>query len=160
MAKIFVEDEVWVATELLHLRNPDQGDFAVSQIVRQAETEEMAGPGPLRPGVRIHAYLHCVANRPPSPGKYRMLTETSKGRRRLFRPGDPCHHLRTGKNVPNEEEIPRKYRELVDWYHRDYTEGGNTEESDPILSLRGTGKAIWEREDADSYVSRLRSAWQ
>ena len=68
MAKILVEDEVWVATALLHLRNPDQGDFAVRQIVRQAETEEMAGPGPLRPGVRIHAYLHCVANRPPSPG--------------------------------------------------------------------------------------------
>ena len=160
MAKILVADEVWVATALLHLRNPDQGDFAVRQIVRQAETEKMSGPGPLRPGVQIHAYLHCVANRPPSPGKYRMLTETSKGRRRLFRPGDPCHHLRTGKNVPNEENIPKKYRELVDWYHRDYAGDGDTEEVDPILSLRGMGKAIWNREDVDSYVNQLRAGWK
>ena len=31
---------------------------------------------------------------------------------------------------------------------------------DPILALRGMGKAIWEREDADAYVERLRSGWQ
>ena len=62
-----------------------------------------------------------------------MLTETSKGRRRLFKPGDPCHHLRTGKNTPNEKDIPEKYRELIDWYHRDYIGGDDTEELDPIL---------------------------
>ena len=31
---------------------------------------------------------------------------------------------------------------------------------DPILSLRGMGKAIWAREDADAYVNRLREGWQ
>ncbi len=160
MLKIFVADEVWVATALLHLRNPDQGDFAVREIVRQAEIEKMAGPGPLRPGVQIHAYLHCVANKPPNPARYRMLTETSKGRRRLFRPGDPCHNLRTGKNAPKEKDIPEKYRELVNWYHCDYVGGDYTEDVDPILSLRGMGKAIWEQEDADSYVSQLRAGWQ
>lgn len=160
MAKILVADEVWLATAMLHFRNPDQGDFAVREIVSQAEIEKMTGPGPLRPGVQIHAYLHCVANKPPNPGRYRMLIETSKGRRRLFRPGDPCHHLRTGKNTPNEKDIPKKYRKLIDWYHRDYIGGDNTEEVDPILSLRGVGKAIWEQEDADSYVSQLRAGWQ
>lgn len=160
MTKILVADEVWVATALLHLRNPDQGDFAVREIVRQAETEKIAGPAPLRPGVQIHAYLHCVANKPPNPARYRMLTETSKGRRRLFKPGDPCHHLRTGKNIPNEKDIPEKYRELIDWYHRDYIGGDDTDEVDPILSLRGMGRAMWEQEDADSYVSQLRAGWQ
>ena len=160
MAKILVADEVWLATAMLHLRNPDQGDFAVREIVRQAEIEKMTGPGPLRPGVQIHAYLHCVANKPPNPGRYRMLIETSKGRRRLFRPGDPCHHLRTGKNTPSEKDIPKKYRKLIDWYHRDYIGGDGTEEVDSILSLRGVGKAIWEQEDADSYVSQLRAGWQ
>ena len=29
-------------------------------------------------------------------------------------------------------------------------------ETDPILSLRGTGKAIWANEDADAYLERLR----
>lgn len=160
MVKILVADEVWIAVALLHLRNPDQGDFAVREIVRQAEIEKMTGLGSLRPGVQIHAYLHCVANKPPNPGRYRMLIETSKGRRRLFRPGDQCHHLRTGKNIPDEKDIPKKYRELIDWYHRDYIEGADTEEVDPILSLRGVGKTIWEQEDADSYVSQLRAGWQ
>lgn len=160
MAKILVADEVWIATALLHLRNPDQGDFAVGEIVRQAEVEKMAGPGPLRPGVQIHAYLHCVANKPPSPGRYRMLTVTSKGRRRLFKLGDPCHHLRTGKTIPSEKDIPKKYHKLVAWYNHDYAGSGDTEEVDPILSLRGKGKAIWRQEDADSYVSQLRAGWK
>ena len=160
MGKILVADEVWIATALLHLRNPDQKDFAVREIVRQAEAEEMAGPGPLRPGVQIHVYLHCVANKPPNPARYRMLIETSKGRRRLFRPGDSCHHLRTGKPAPNEKDIPKKYRKLLDWYYLDYVRDGGSEEVDPILSLRGMGKSIWNQEDADSYVSKLRAEWQ
>ena len=32
--------------------------------------------------------------------------------------------------------------------------------SDPILSLRGTGKETWADEDADTYVERLRQGWQ
>ncbi len=160
MAKVLVADELWIATALLHLNNPDQRDFAVREIVRQAEVEKIASPGPLRPGVQIHAYLHCVANKPPNPARYRMLIETSKGRRRLFKPGDPCHHLRTGKDAPNEKDIPKKYRKLLDWYHLDYVRDGGSEEVDPILSLRGMGKAIWRQEDADSYVSQLRAGWQ
>ena len=33
-------------------------------------------------------------------------------------------------------------------------------ETDPILALCGTGKAIWADEDADAYVERLRYGWR
>ena len=161
MAGVRVADEVWIATALLHREHPDRADFTVADIVRRAEAEKVTGKGTLRPGVQVHAYLHCVANRPPNPGRYRMLVETAKGRRRLFRPGDPCHRLRaSGKDVPSVREIPPAYGELLDWYRRDYVGGDTGSESDPILSLRGVGKALWAGEDADAYVSRLREGWQ
>lgn len=154
--KTRVADEAWIATALLHRRHPDRDDFTVREIVRQAEVEKVAG-GPLRPGVQAHVYLHCVANKAPNPGRYRMLFETSKGRRRLFRPGDPCHPRRnSGKVVPRDDEIPPAYRELIDWYGNEYAGG---READPILSLRGLGKTMWADEDADAYVDRLREGW-
>ena len=154
--KTRVADEVWIATALLHRRHPDRDDFAVGEIVRQAEAEKVAD-GPLRPGVQVHIYQHCVANKAPDSGRYRMLFETLKGRRRLFRPGDPCHPRRSaGKDVPRDDEILPTYRELIDWYRNEYA-GGGSREADPILSLRGLGKAIWADEDADAYVERLRN---
>ena len=82
---IKVADEVWIATALLHREHPDAADFAIEEIMQRA-TEE-AGKHPLRPGVYVHVVQHCVANRPPKPGRYRMLYETAPGRRRLFRSG-------------------------------------------------------------------------
>ena len=32
-------------------------------------------------------------------------------------------------------------------------------EQDPILELRGLGKAIWKDEHPDEYVRRLREGW-
>ena len=161
MASIRVADEVWIATALLHRQHPQQDDFTVGEIVRRAESEKVTGRGRLRPGVQVHAYLHCVANKAPNPGRYRMLVETTKGRRRLFRPGDPCHPLRaSGKDVPNAGEIPPTYGALLDWYRREYVGAGGEIDADPILSLRGMGKAIWAQEDADAYVNRLREGWQ
>ena len=159
--KTRVADEVWIATALLHRRYSDRDDFTVGEIVRQAEAEAgKATDGPLRPGVQVHAYLHCVANKAPNPGRHRMLFETSKGRRRLFRPGDPCHpHRLSGKDIPREDQIPAAYRELIDWYRNEYAGGGGGGEADPILSLRGLGKEIWADEDADDYVDRLREGW-
>lgn len=156
--KILVADEVWVATALLHRRHPDRGDFTVAEIVQQAESANIAG-GALRPGVQAHAYLHCVANRPPNTGRYKILFETAKGRRRLFRPGDPCHPSRTGKEVPRDDGIPSAYRELLGWYRNKYASNGSRPESDPILALRGLGKELWGDEEADAYVDRLRAEW-
>ena len=86
--RIRVADEVWVATALLHKQHPDRDDFTVSEIGRRAAAEAN-GAGPLRPGFVVHASQHCVASKAPNPGRYRMLIETERGRRRLFRPGDP-----------------------------------------------------------------------
>lgn len=153
-----VADEVWIATALLHRQHPERSDFTVGEIVRQAEAAKVAG-SPLRPGVQVHAYLHCVANKVPNSGRHRMLFETSKGRRRLFRPGDPCHPRRlSGKDVPLADDIPTAYRKLLDWYRNEYASDAGRD-ADPILSLRGLGKAIWADEDADAYVDRLREGW-
>ena len=80
MATIRVADEVWIATALLHRQHPERDDFTVGEIIRRAEAEKVTGAGRLRPGVQVHAYLHCVANKAPNPGRYRMLVETAKGR--------------------------------------------------------------------------------
>lgn len=99
--RIRVADEVWIAVATLHRSHPDRADFTIREIMEQAESMKVTAVKPLRPGVKSHAYLHCVANRPPSPGRYRMLFETARGRRRLFQPGDPCHPLRAaGKDTP------------------------------------------------------------
>ena len=156
MPIIRVADEVWIAAALLHRRYPDREDFTVGEIVRRARDERVTGAAEPRPGVQSHAYLHCVANRAPNPGRYRMLVETRKGRRRLFRPGDPCHPLRaSGKDVPDPREVPPAYRGLIDWYRRDYAGAGGGA-VDPILALRGAGKAVAVGEDPDAWVERLR----
>ena len=112
---IKVADETWLVTALLHKEQPDRADFAIREIVDRAEREGVTHA--LRPGIRVHATLHCVANLPPNPGRYRMLFATGKARRRLFRPGDPYDPAREqGKIVPQREDLPEEYRNLVDWY--------------------------------------------
>ena len=104
-AKVKVADEVWIATALLHREQPNQADFAVEEIVDRAQKEGIERP--LRPGVYVHVVQHCVANRPPNPGRYRMLFETAEGRRRLFRKGDTYHPAREGAKItPAPEDLP------------------------------------------------------
>ena len=125
----------------------------------QAESTNVTGE-PLRPGVKGHVYQHCVANKRPNPGRYRMLFETAPRRRRLFRPGDPCHPQRaTGKDIPARDAVPARHRDLIDWYHREFADS-NAQADDPVLALRGLGKEIWADEDADDYVRRQRADWQ
>ncbi len=159
VSNIRVADEVWLAAATLHRNHPNRTDFSVDEIMAQAESADITGQ-PLRPGVKVHVYQHCVANKPPNPARYRMLYETASGRRRLFRPGDPCQPRRsTGKHVPVREAIPAQHRDLLDWYVEEYCEAaGQTD--DPVLALRGLGKEIWADEDADAYVRRQRADWQ
>src|SRR5690349_7853463 len=96
-----VADEVWVSTALLHREHPERKSFSVGQIVARASREQLHPQ--LRPGVQIHASQHCVANKPPNPGAYRMLIATENGKRRLFRQGDVAHPARTGKVTPDRE---------------------------------------------------------
>jgi len=155
-----VADEVWLAAALLHRDHSERSDFEIEEIVQRAAQE--AGKAPLRPGVYVHVVQHCVANRPPNPGRYRMLVETAPGRRRLFRSGDSYHPAREGsKTTPEIEDLPEKYRELLDWY-RNWNQDRIEEriKNDPLLALRGSGKELWADEHADEYVRRLREGWE
>jgi hypothetical protein len=160
MQRIKVADEVWIATALLQRENPKREDFSVAEIVERARRENISGE--LRPSVQVHAYLHCVANRPPNPAGHRMLYATGKNTRRLFRETDDFDpRRRRGKLTPERENIPAKYRPLLDWYRGKFVgKRKSSKETDPILGLRGLGKEIWVGEEPDDYVSRVRGGWE
>jgi hypothetical protein len=158
--KTKVADEGWIALALLHRENPKREDFTVAEIVGRARRERISGE--LRPGVQVHAYLHCVANRPPNPGCYRMLYATGKSTRRLFRETDDFDpKRRRGKVKPDKDDIPVKYQPLLEWYREKYIgKRKGSKETDPILGLLGLGKEIWVGENPDEYVSRVRGGWE
>jgi hypothetical protein len=154
-----VADEVWVVAALLHRENSRRTDFTVNEIVERAR-KEAAFPN-LRPGFYVHVVQHCVANRRPNPGRYRVLLETGENRRRLFRPGDPYDPARDGaKSAPTKEDVPDKYHDLLEWYHSHYARRKlRVQHEDPLLALRGSGRKLWANEHADEYVRRLRAGW-
>lgn len=155
-----VADEVWIVTALLHSAHPEARDFTVEEIVQRAKEEGLCQP--FRRGVYVHVIQHCVANRPPNPGRYRMLFETAPGRRRLFRIGDSYHPDREGAKItPKREHLPLGYNGLISWY-RDWcaVTSSNASKEDPLLALRGSGKHLWADEHADAYVRRLREGWE
>ena len=159
-----VADEVWIATAMLHRKKPDRVDFSIEEIMRFAtNSRELRFLGPLRSGVYVHVVQHCVANRPPNPGRYRMLFETAPGRRRLFRPGDSYDSRREdGKQLPRPGDLPENwFRGLLAWY-ADWCANNTSrsEKSDPLLALYGSGKDLWADEHADEYIRRLREAWE
>lgn len=157
--EIKVADEVFIATALLQRENPDRADFTIGEIVERVAREHLTAA--IRPGVRIHASQQCVANRQPNPGRYRMLYATGTGTRRLFMAGDEVYHGRTGKIFPSQNEVPSKYRELIDWAKARYD--AQTPEKRKkftgLLALRGIGKKYATSETADEYVARLREGW-
>jgi hypothetical protein len=155
-----VADEVWLAAALLHREHPERADFSIEEIKNRAAKE--AGKQALRAGVYIHIVQHCVANRAPSPGRYRMLVETGPGRRRLFRTGDTYHVAREGsKTHPAAEDLPEPYRKMLDWYRKwDALSSKRKREEDPLLALVGSGKHLWRDEDPDEYVRSLREGWE
>jgi hypothetical protein len=158
--QVKVADEVWIATALLHRERPGHADFTIEEIMERAGRE--SGNEALRPGVYVHIVQHCVANRAPNPGRYRMLIETSPGRRRLYRTGDSYDPQREGsKTTPEAEDLPEKYLDLLEWYRRwsrDTLE--DRIKNDPLLALYGSGRDVWADEPADEYVRRLREGWE
>lgn len=158
VAEVAVADEVWIATALLHTEHPDRQDFSEAEILARVAREGLVKP--VRPGVRVHINHHCVANRPPNPGRYRMLIETAPGRRRLFRRGDEYHPLREGAKIhPDRSAVPVRYSGLIDWYEQ--REGGAPDRRyDSLLELYGLGKEAWLDVDPDEYVRQLRAGWE
>ena len=156
---IRVADETFLAVALLHREHPDRADFSIAEIVERAARENITGH--LRPGVQWHASIHCVANLAPNPARLRMLYATGEGRRRLLKRGDDVHPARTGKIFPNPEDVPEKYRELIEWAKQRYGEedGGGERWLEGIFQLQGLGKEIWRDVDPDEYVRELREGW-
>jgi len=159
-ARTKVADEVWITTALLHKDHPHQPDFSVEEILARATKE--AGKDQLRPGVYVHIVQHCVANRSPNPGRYRMLYETSSGRRRLFRTGDTYHPAREGaKFMPAADELPETYQNLLYWYAQwDAANYAKRMDNDPLMALRKIGGDLWAGVDPDEYVRQLREGWE
>jgi hypothetical protein len=158
--QIKISTEVWVACALLHKNHPERDDFSIQEIM--AQVREISLAGEVRPGVYVHIVQHCVAGRAPNPGRYRMLTETREGFRRLFRPNDVYHPKREGaKTKPDAEDLPRECRHLLDWYEASYKNKSTKDPAmDPILMLQGIGKEVWEGVDPDEYVRELRGDWE
>ncbi len=164
-AELLIADRVWIATALLHQAHPQQPDFAKDEIRKKLEGEGL-DHGIERGSINAHLKEHCVANVPPSSGKYRMLFEPTPGRLRLFRPGDLTHPARIqrrkpSKSFPRQDEIPSKYWHLLDWYTTWSSQFGAASskpswEDDPLIRLIGSGQHIWADEHADEYVNRLR----
>ena len=157
-------DEVWIATAMLHQRHPESADFSIEEILNFARsTKELRLIGPLRSGFYVHVVQHCVANRVANPERYRMLYETSPGRRRLFRPGDSYNPDREGGKIsPRPEDLPENsFRGLLSWY-RDWcaNAASRAANEDPLLVLYGSGRDLWAEEHADEYVRRLREGWE
>lgn len=161
-ARFVAADRVWIATALLHIESPGETDFSEARIVERGRREGLVEKTTT---FRAHVNSHCVANRAPNPGKHRILLETGNGRRRLYRQGDPSRPGRTGRIAPDPEEIPGKYRYLLDWYTK--WSGGSAsgpsrppELADPLLRLKGSGREVWKREHADEFVRKLREGWE
>lgn len=118
-ATLTAADHVWIATASLQKENGLDADFGIEQILDRALS--LRGKNVEEKTLRAHIAGHAVASNPPSPAAYRILHKTGRGRRRLFRQGDPVHPLRNGKTHPNPDELPEEYRPLVAWYEQQFT---------------------------------------
>lgn len=136
-AAIRIADQVWIAVALLHREHPDAEAFTAPEIIERVRREF----GQVSQAISPHIYLHCVANKPPNPGRYRMLFETATGHWRLYRPKDATHPGRTGsKCAPKPQQVPAAYHELIDWYETEYAmQDYIFKEDDPLFKLFGIG---------------------
>ncbi len=162
MRPIRVADEVWVATALLHREQPEAIDFSVADILARVARQGVHGS--VRPGVYVSVVQHCVANLPPSPGRWRLLTATARNRRRLFRPGDPFDPRRDGsKTIPLRDALPAAYQDLIDWYYGAFAHAADIRQGaadDPLLAARAAGRHVAGTEHPDDHIRRLRDSWQ
>ena len=159
-ARIRIADEVFIALALLHKQHPERADFTIGEIVERVRRENLFGE--LRPGVRVHVSLHCVANRKPNPGTYAMLYATGERTRRLLLATDDVHADRTGKMFPDPEEIPARYRKLVEWARARYGKSSGVRRPwlCGVIGLYGAGGELWGGQDPDGYVRELREGWE
>jgi hypothetical protein len=161
MNRITAANLVWLATASLTREEPERTGFSHDEIRRRVNQLEPHHGFP-DATVRTHIATHCIANKKPDPGKHRKLYVNPDGSYRLYWSGDPCDPGRKdGKTVPNPNQIPAKYHDLIDWYRkRDIGPAAGSIDEDPILALRGVGKELWrELGGGENFIRELRENW-
>lgn len=161
--RVRVADEVWVVVCLLHIENPDRTDFSIDEIVTHAANVQVSNIVRSSASIRVHVSQHCVSNKRANSCNFRYLFETSRGRRRLFKPDDLCHIEReSGQELPAAKDLPEECRYLIDWYRQDYVRI-QFMPADPglleLLELKKLAAAKWMHGSADEYVNSLRTYW-
>jgi hypothetical protein len=154
-------DSVWVATALLQHERGADADFTAGEILDRAESEQLWNRDP--DTLKQHVYKHNVAQLRAQPDTHRLLTRTGRGRRRLFRSGDPYDAAREGgKTHPEPTDVPEKYRSLVAWYITTFDSGCERATISPLLQLRELSLklGIWKGIDPDQYVRESREDWE
>jgi hypothetical protein len=74
-----------------------------------------------------------------------MLYRMPDGNLRLYRDNDDYHAAREGsKTMPQRAALPEEYRELHDWYLRNYN-AQRCDDDDPLMELVGLGADVWKR---------------
>lgn len=113
---IKIADQVWIALALLTLEDPTRDGFTGTEIRERVRHEF----GSVPPGIVTHVAQHCVATKPVSPSRNRMITKHGS-LNALYREGDPCHPDRLrGKVLPRRQDLPPRYHELLAWYQSSY----------------------------------------
>ena len=150
--------QVWLGVALLHREQGRDRDFAKSEIERRIQEEHWIG-GVTAETLSSHISGHSVASSKPSPDRDRLLTRTSRGRYRLYRPGDVTHEGRAqGRTTPDENDLPAYRRDLLCWYAEEYAQAGREAAMEEFVRLMRESGAF-RGVDADSYVRDLRSGW-
>ena len=110
---------VWLATAILHRDNPQSDAFSAKEIFNKVKQLDLLSVSDST--INMHITSHCVASGKESPDRHRKLTRVRPGWYRLFREGDSFHETRsTGQTVPLAEMLPLRFKDVIDWYHREY----------------------------------------
>ncbi|HUJ50543.1 MAG TPA: hypothetical protein VLW25_10100 [Bryobacteraceae bacterium] len=161
MNAISAADLVWIAAASLTREFPERPGFSPDEIRRRVHDLEPDAGFP-DATIRTHIGRHCVANKKPDPGKHRKLYANPDGSYRLYWSRDPFDPERkSGKSLPDPNRIPAKYHELLAWYRGlDADLPGESQETDPILALRGLGKELWrDLGGGEKFIRELRQDW-
>ncbi|MDE1765246.1 MAG: hypothetical protein KGI27_03110 [Thaumarchaeota archaeon] len=111
---------VWLATALLHKERKEAEAFESSEIFEKVKSLDLSSVSDST--IKMHISLHCVSNAQSQPDTHKKLFRIARGWYRLYREGDLFHPSRAqGRVLPIAEELPSKYRHLIEWYNDDYS---------------------------------------
>jgi len=114
---------VWIATTLLQQTHKDKDAFQPREIFKKMRELKLVQTVDVT--ILAHISTHCVANTKAVPATHRKLFRVSPGWYRLYKDGDEYHPTREGGiSAPPPNEIPTKYRNLIEWYNQKYNIGG------------------------------------